>query len=200
MTIVRQRSERWSPLSERRHRSRFRAPLHVDSRLHPPRDEMDIGASRCSFAMMSVAPTGGKVVQLRPCWSSCPPFHAVQMPASVAALPPPLPSAEALPPSRWRNWILAWTRTMRTVRTVVPRRILARGGGDGDVDGAVRARPSRPKPGRPITHHLCRGAQKVRGGSRPPRPLVPCDARSWLRTRDRSPTRSLNASSLPKTT
>jgi hypothetical protein len=83
-----------------------------------------------------------------------------------------LPSAEALPRSRWRNWILAWTRTMRTVRTVARQRFLARNGSGLVVMliVRVRARPSRPKPGRPITHHLCKGAQKVRGGSRPHRP------------------------------
>jgi hypothetical protein len=47
---------------------------------------------------------------------------------TAGALPPPLPSAEALRRSRWWNWILAWTRTMRTVRTVAPRRFLARNG------------------------------------------------------------------------
>ena len=37
-----------------------------------------------------------------------------------------LPSARTEPRSRWPDWISAWARTVRTVRTVAPRRFLAR--------------------------------------------------------------------------
>jgi hypothetical protein len=36
------------------------------------------------------------------------------------------PSARTEPRSRWPDWISAWARTVRTVRTVAPRRFLAR--------------------------------------------------------------------------
>ena len=113
-----------------------------------------------------------------------------------------LPSARTEPRSHWPDWISAWARTMRTVRTVAAP-------GFSGVEKVwivvmrmirVRARPSRSKPismpilrrkvaarrkparqrpravrpslglGNALARHLGKGAQKVRGGSRPLRP------------------------------